>query len=282
MLIRRRSSRSSSNTYWEIKSILSPSFVSWAGSKKTKKSDPLHPLDDEKRFDFMPNPNIDDNGVQYYYPRSINVSSQDSFSTLTFRENYKDGVLIPQREDSSVFRKDSIEPWKKTNLAYISESSSTSQDQTSYGSQLIESPHKYPAGDDASSTVSDPYGPSIFSRYKESPSSSISIDSGNHEDVAAPQNNILEVRAPPGPLGLVVESSDVEQEGPVVCEIGRGSALCGLVELDDVILSVNDMDTRYMSTGAFARYMMQNERLSKRITVLRSKTVGNSDELMSL
>ena len=181
-------------------------------------------------------------------------------------------------QDSSLFRKDDTEPWK-TPLAYISENSSS--DDQLYRSEVIGA-SSFPQEDNEASNASDQYQNVTSDYFTESPPSSISNTSEKKDftDFLSSGKSVLEIHASPGPLGLIVRSSD---EGPVVCEVSPQSSVAGLVEADDIIVSVNDVDTRSMSTIAFAQYMTNNEQLPGRvITVLRAETIGDPDELMSL
>jgi S1-C subfamily serine protease len=76
---------------------------------------------------------------------------------------------------------------------------------------------------------------------------------------------LREITAPPGKLGLVLNTSD---RGPVVQEVASGSPLEGMVWPGDVIISIDDIKTKKMSADQVTQYMTENLFKKRRLTVL--------------
>jgi len=80
------------------------------------------------------------------------------------------------------------------------------------------------------------------------------------------RSGLYDVFAPAGPLGIVV---DTTQDGPVVHSMKPTSPLLGLISAGDLIVGLDDMDTRKMTAATLTRLMakraQQNER---KITLL--------------
>ncbi|CAJ1957204.1 unnamed protein product [Cylindrotheca closterium] len=73
------------------------------------------------------------------------------------------------------------------------------------------------------------------------------------------------VKAPPGKLGIII---DTTVEGPVVHQINPGSALEGQLQPGDIIISIDDVDTRAMSASAITDLMIQTAKQYRSLTVV--------------
>jgi hypothetical protein len=79
------------------------------------------------------------------------------------------------------------------------------------------------------------------------------------------------VIAPPGKLGIVI---DTTLEGPVVHKINPQSPLEGVLFPGDIIVAIDDVDTRAMSASAITALMVRTANLRRTLTVL-SEDVTN-------
>jgi C-terminal processing protease CtpA/Prc len=79
------------------------------------------------------------------------------------------------------------------------------------------------------------------------------------------------VVAPPGKLGIVI---DTTLEGPVVHKINPQSPLEGILFPGDIIVAIDDVDTRAMSASAITALMVRTANLRRKLTVL-SEDVTN-------
>lgn len=73
------------------------------------------------------------------------------------------------------------------------------------------------------------------------------------------------VLAPPGKLGIVI---DTTMEGPVVHRVNPQSILQGEVFPGDIIVAVDDVDTRAMSASAITALMVRTSNRKRQLTVL--------------
>jgi S1-C subfamily serine protease len=80
-----------------------------------------------------------------------------------------------------------------------------------------------------------------------------------------PSTILREITAPPGKLGLVLNTTD---RGPVVQEVASGSPLEGMVWPGDIIISIDDIKTKNMSADQVTQYMTDNLFKKRRLTVL--------------
>lgn len=79
-------------------------------------------------------------------------------------------------------------------------------------------------------------------------------------------SGLYDVYAPPGPLGIVV---DTTKDGPIVHSLKYTSALLGQVGSGDLIVGLDDMDTRSMTAATLTRLMAKRSNQSQRkITLL--------------
>lgn len=73
------------------------------------------------------------------------------------------------------------------------------------------------------------------------------------------------VMAPPGKLGIVI---DTTVEGPVVHHVHDASALRGKIFPGDVIVAIDNVDTRAMSASAITALMVKTAKQKRRLTIL--------------
>ena len=70
-----------------------------------------------------------------------------------------------------------------------------------------------------------------------------------------------DVFAPSGPIGIVVDTS---KHGPAVHSLKSTSPLLGLISPGDVIIALDDEDTRNMTAAALTRLMAKKSRQQER------------------
>jgi C-terminal processing protease CtpA/Prc len=73
------------------------------------------------------------------------------------------------------------------------------------------------------------------------------------------------VVAPPGKLGIVI---DTTLEGPVVHKVNPQSPLEGSLFPGDIIVAIDDVDTRAMSASAITALMVRTANMRRKLTVL--------------
>mmetsp|Transcript_3512 Transcript_3512/g.4067 ORF Transcript_3512/g.4067 Transcript_3512/m.4067 type:complete len:664 (-) Transcript_3512:293-2284(-) len=94
---------------------------------------------------------------------------------------------------------------------------------------------------------------------------SLTKDSVDSYDVPK-RSGLYDIFAPSGPLGIVV---DTTRDGPVVHSMKANSPLQGLVTPGDIIVGLDDMDTRSMTAATLTRLMAKRSSQSERkITLL--------------
>jgi len=84
---------------------------------------------------------------------------------------------------------------------------------------------------------------------------------------AVKRSGLYEVFAPPGPLGIVV---DTTKDGPVIHSLKASSALLGLVGSGDLIVGLDELDTRSMTAATLTRLMAKRSNQSERKITLRA------------
>lgn len=85
-----------------------------------------------------------------------------------------------------------------------------------------------------------------------------------------PQGETLEVIAPAGKLGVVVDIPPDRRGAPFVCDIRETSPLYGQIEPGDKIYAVDDEDVRKMSAIKVSKLLAQKAENPERIiTVFR-------------
>jgi len=74
-----------------------------------------------------------------------------------------------------------------------------------------------------------------------------------------------DVIAPAGKLGIVI---DTTIDGPVVHKVNPGSALEGLLESGDIIVAIDNVDTRAMTASAITALMVKTANQRRKLTVI--------------
>ncbi|KAL7553100.1 hypothetical protein ACHAWF_016352 [Thalassiosira exigua] len=94
-------------------------------------------------------------------------------------------------------------------------------------------------------------------------------------------SNVYEVRAPPGPLGVVVDSS---QAGPVVVEVKESSPLFRMVAVGDIIMTVDGVNCQDKNAVALAHWISTKPYAPEQVLTLMSSRSADpeSDEDMSI
>lgn len=87
---------------------------------------------------------------------------------------------------------------------------------------------------------------------------------GQPQEQLEQQGQIREVMAPPGKLGIVIETT---LEGPLVHKVNPSSPLVGLVFEGDLISAIDDVDTRAMSASAITALMVRTADKHRRILI---------------
>eukprot|EP00594_Rhizosolenia_setigera_P018476 CAMPEP_0178977952 /NCGR_PEP_ID=MMETSP0789-20121207/24833_1 /TAXON_ID=3005 /ORGANISM="Rhizosolenia setigera, Strain CCMP 1694" /LENGTH=702 /DNA_ID=CAMNT_0020667525 /DNA_START=375 /DNA_END=2482 /DNA_ORIENTATION=- len=245
------------------------------------------------------------------YPNLIDVFRQDSFSTLSFHGN---------RDAFSFYRGDKVSGSNsKSEPSSLTKSSPYPRDPRTFTTPKTSSRKQIeatslsiknkPLDEDAvlviNTSMDEEITPKTSSRKKiEAPSLPIEkkpldegpvivIDTGKVEETDLLMGSsssfqdldgrqFYEVSAPPGLLGLVIDSS---LEGPCVYNVKEDSPLLGLVEEDDVIVSIDGIDTREMSATVFTEYLLAKKDEPERlITILGNRvediiTNANDDQV---
>jgi len=85
-----------------------------------------------------------------------------------------------------------------------------------------------------------------------------------------PQAGLYDVFAPAGPIGIVV---DTTKNGPAVHSLKRTSPMLGLINPGDLIVGLDDEDTRGMTAATLTRLMARkSSQKERKITLLTSDT----------
>lgn len=81
---------------------------------------------------------------------------------------------------------------------------------------------------------------------------------------------LYDVFAPAGPIGIVV---DTTKNGPAVHSLKRTSPMLGLINAGDLIVALDDEDTRGMTAATLTRLMARkSSQKERKITLLTSET----------
>ncbi|CAB9502132.1 expressed unknown protein [Seminavis robusta] len=81
-------------------------------------------------------------------------------------------------------------------------------------------------------------------------------------------------QAPPGKLNIVIHST---KDGPAVHEVKDGSCLEGKIFPGDLIIAVDDIDTRAFTAAQLMKTMSERSQSERKITVLHFEEVDESD-----
>ena len=85
-------------------------------------------------------------------------------------------------------------------------------------------------------------------------------------DSGTTRGGLYDVFAPPGPIGIVV---DTTKDGPAVHSLKRTSPMLGLINAGDLIIALDDVDTRGMTAATLTQLMARKAAQKERkITLL--------------
>jgi C-terminal processing protease CtpA/Prc len=91
------------------------------------------------------------------------------------------------------------------------------------------------------------------------------LDIDNSFPPTAASSVLREIMAPPGKLGLVLDTSD---EQPIVHLVTAGSPLEGMIRPGDVIVSIDGIKTIQMSSDDMTQHLTENQFRERKLTVL--------------
>jgi C-terminal processing protease CtpA/Prc len=96
------------------------------------------------------------------------------------------------------------------------------------------------------------------------------VSHGRSYDNSTARGGLYDVFAPPGPIGIVV---DTTRDGPAVHSLKRTSPMLGLINPGDLIVALDDIDARGMTAATLTQLMARKSNQKERkITLL---TVDN-------
>jgi len=230
---------------------LSPSCVE-SGAMRTKYPNNVKSLIDEMiaSSQIVPEENDDRDDLGYKLTQSVlgahNRSSSSKSDPPAQRNRHR---MRPAGLGSLCYSDDeSNGSPKSVDLSPMSETGSTKSSAVPLGARPMES--------------SEMKEFQIEARLEAKPS----VDSQATSVDIPERSGLYDVFAPAGPLGIVV---DTTQDGPVVHSMKPTSPLLGLISAGDLIVGLDDMDTRKMTAATLTRLMakraQQNER---KITLL--------------
>lgn len=85
------------------------------------------------------------------------------------------------------------------------------------------------------------------------------------------QGEVYDCYAPPGPLGIVI---DTTADGPVIHSLKPTSQLLGLINAGDLVIALDDIDTRGMTAATVTRLMAKrSQQPQRKITLLRGSSM---------
>lgn len=89
-------------------------------------------------------------------------------------------------------------------------------------------------------------------------------------DHTSTRGGLYDVFAPPGPIGIVV---DTTKDGPAVHSLKRTSPMLGLINAGDLIVALDDIDARGMTAATLTQLMAKKSSQKERKITLQ--TVDN-------
>jgi len=87
----------------------------------------------------------------------------------------------------------------------------------------------------------------------------------------ASNNKIIKVKAPPGKLGIVI---DTTIDGPVVHKVVAGSPMEGELFPGDIIMSIDDVETKAMSASAITSLMVKTANQRRTLSIMKGGKVA--------
>ena len=110
--------------------------------------------------------------------------------------------------------------------------------------------------------------PSIVARLSSMGSESNDDNDSLDIDDSFPHTSssiLREIMAPPGKLGIVLDTADTR---PVVHQVIAGSPLEGIVWPGDIIISIDGIKTKQMSSDDMTKHLSENQFKERKLTVL--------------
>ena len=147
---------------------------------------------------------------------------------------------------------------------------STPSAQYAAGREAEPSPayHQYPTQGSGPRNFLDFHGQnfSLGARPLEATEERQYKERGALDNSLAKRAGLYDVFAPSGPIGIVV---DTTKDGPAVHSLKSTSPMLGLINPGDLIIALDDEDTRFMTAAALTRMMAKKSRMKERkITLL--------------
>jgi hypothetical protein len=114
-------------------------------------------------------------------------------------------------------------------------------------------------------------GPALLSTDPASTMVGTMVSSPSGESVLGQKPNQVrrEVIAPPGKLGIVI---DTTIQGPVIHKVNKNSPLQGILFPGDIITAIDATDTRSMTAAAITALMVQTANQQRRLTVVTDES----------
>jgi hypothetical protein len=117
-------------------------------------------------------------------------------------------------------------------------------------------------GDESHTTGSPPSSPVTSGTINRSTDSPVSTGSSISANIIC-----RDVLAPPGKLQIIIRST---KDGPAILHVKPGSVLNGQIFAGDLIVSVNDIDTRTFDAEGVMKLMAKSSNVERKITVLHA------------
>ena len=117
-------------------------------------------------------------------------------------------------------------------------------------------------GDESHTTGSPPSSPVTTGTINRSTDSPVSTGSSISANIIC-----RDVLAPPGKLQIIIRST---KDGPAILHVKPGSVLNGQIFAGDLIVSVNDIDTRTFDAEGVMKLMAKSSSVERKITVLHA------------
>ena len=109
------------------------------------------------------------------------------------------------------------------------------------------------------------------SQYKDGPPSPVINVDGELQQGSTKylRRELFDCYAPPGPLGIVIETTP---EGPMVHSLKPESKLASLIHTGDLVVGLDDLDTRGMTAATLTRLMAKRtQQPQRKITLLSAR-----------
>jgi hypothetical protein len=152
------------------------------------------------------------------------------------------------------------------NMSYAYSLDHGIEDQTSIGGQDQSTIGGYDSQSYQSSSVGHGRGGRMPMEIPNMSTSSVDTGDIKGKAQAALETKITrQCFAPPGKLGIVI---DTTMQGPVVHKVNAGSPLEGVLWPGDIIVAIDEVDTRAMSASAITALMAKNMNKRRRLTIL--------------